>query len=570
MMWTLFSLIGFCLAAEAPVPTPVVDALHQQLTRNMSELKLGDAPDIYHIRYHLYTMKQMDATAAMGAIIEESTEPYQYLGVEVRVGSPSYDNTGFGGWENGFTGSWMPKNLTPRAATLSAWRQTDRAYKQAVEHYSRKKAQFVAPPNYPGDYILLDSYSVDYGAGTTSDTEQLRDLAQAVSSVLGEDPAIMRGQVHVGQEAGSHWIMDTVGSTVRRPMQESTLRALIHVRAPDGMLLTDQRLWSTQHSSQLPPKNQMVSETTAMRTELLALQEAPSLTDEYVGPVLFEDNATIDLFRFLIVPQLEGTPSEVPFESFLGDIGNTSTGSFRIGRRLLPPGWNVFDDPTSNADHPSAFAVDAEGTPTERVHAVQDGIIQIPLMSRVPRKEYDRSNGHARGINRARLAGRVSQLDIQPEKSRSPKKIHKEAIQLAESYGRDWYIAVRRLQEPAVRAIGSAPSFMSGDDSGAFLPPPVSIERVYSDGRRETLRGAQFSSVQRWILRDIVAAGAIQQGTFMIPSSPGGGLHSPTQGLTTWMRAPSVLIGEMEMVPMPGDPKSKTSLPHPSTRTTKK
>ena len=51
--------------------------------------------------------------------------------------------------------------------------------------------------------------------------------------------------------------------------------------------------------------------------------------------------------------------------------------------------------------------------------------------------------------------------------------------------------------------------------------------------------------------------------TFMIPSSPGGGLYSPTQGLPTLIHAPSILVGEMELVPAPGDPKSVPVLPHP-------
>mgnify|MGYP001376198337 CR=1 FL=1 len=121
-------------------------------------------------------MKQYDAKATMGALLEESTDPYQYLGIEVRVGDESFDNTGFGGWENGFTGAWLPEGLTPHAAKMAAWRETDRAYKQAVEHYSRKKAQFQAPEDYPGDYTSLEPHQTDLGSGDGSNDETLRDL----------------------------------------------------------------------------------------------------------------------------------------------------------------------------------------------------------------------------------------------------------------------------------------------------------------------------------------------------------------------------------------------------------
>ena len=552
-------------AQETTPSNPMTEALNAQLQRSLKELTLKDAPEIYHLRYHLLSMDQVDVVASLGSLLDSNTKPYRLLSIELRVGSPEFDNTGFGGWENGFTFDWLPDNLSPRTASVAAWRLTDQAYKQAIEQYARKKAQFRPPADYPGDYTLVETTTTDRGAATIGDSDALIALATELSATLSGNPAIEAGEVQVGHEAGAHWILDSNQAVIRRPVSETTLRAFAHVRAPDGMLLTDHRLWTTRSPEQLTGSGPMTAELSAMRDHLLALRDAAVLNEEYVGPVLFEGDATIELFRKLLVPQLEGTPPEVPFESFLGDLGGGSGSPVRLGRRVLPPGWTVIDDPRARPDHPSFFQIDAEGTPTEAVTPVQDGIVQNVLMSRVPRSGVEASNGHARGSLRERLSGRITQLSVVAERTYNKRQIHKRAARLATAYGRDYYLVIRRFQEPSTRGAGQ--SMMSyigaGGDSDTQLPLPVSVFRVYLDGRVEELRGARFAGVQRWALRDIAAAGQEVGGSFMIPASRGYNIYGPTQGLPAWMTAPNVLIGEMELIPAPGDPNDNAVLPHP-------
>jgi TldD protein len=565
MLWLALSA---ALAEEPKAPEDeVVRTLVDEMGRSMKGLDFADAPDIYHLRYHVMQMDQADAVASFGGLLRHDADPFNALGIELRVGGPAYDNTGFGGWQNGFSFGWLPSRLTPEALELELWRLTDRSYKQAVEQYARKKAQFTAPPDYPGDYLLTGPVTADLGKGKKVDGEGLQKLAQDVSGAFLMGETLERGEVHLGQESGAHWIVDSEGTRVVRPVEECTLRALVHVRAPDGALLTDERLWTVSTPDQLPPADEMKKQAREMAEALVAVAKAPVLEEEYVGPVLFEDEATLDLFRYLLVPQLEGTPAEVPFEAWFGDLSAAGGGSVRIGRRVLPMGWTVHDDPKAHPDHPSSFENDMEGTPAQDVTLVTDGIVRTLLMSRVPRQELVGSNGHARGSLGDRASGRVAQLEVTPGEATSAKKVHKAAVKLARSYGRDWYVVVRRLQEPAVLSAGGGGMMLlggGGDDSSA-LPPPVALVRVYADGREEVLRGAQFAGVHRWVLRDVVAAGDRVEGSFMASSEgSGNNTSSPTEGLPTWISAPEVLIGEMELVPAPGDPRDVPLVPPPS------
>ncbi len=550
------------LSAPALAGDPLIDTLGDEMNRSRAELSLPDAPDIYHLRYHLMQLDQVDVTASFGGLVRSSDNPFNALAVEVRVGTPEFDNTNFGGWQTGFGRSATPVELTPHALSLAAWRLTDGAYKEAVEQYARKEAQFNPPPDYPGDYTLTDTPAkADLGRADVSELAPWQDLARQVSGAMAIDPRIERAGVWVGHEGGSIWTIDTEGTHLQRPLQETTVRAAVHVRAADGMLLTDHRLWTAKGPDGVPSASDMAAEARAMAAELLAIADAPTFDDEYVGPVIFEDHAAVDIFRYLLLPQIEGTPGEIPFDTWLGDIGDADD-PVRLGRRVLPLGWSSVDDPMRDPEHPSSFEYDLEGTPAERVDLIQDGIVRQVLMSRIPRLGTSGSNGHARGMIGDRMSGRASQLSVSPDKTLSQRKLRKKALKIASSYGRDWVLVIRRLQEPAIRRVGGG--FFFGDSAGS-LPMPVSLVKVYADGREEEVRGAAFASVQRWVLRDILGAGDPAQATFMASASGGGfGFMGPTEGMPTWLGASDILVGEMEVVPAPGDPRNIPLVPPPA------
>ena len=108
--------------------------------------------------------------------------------------------------------------------------------------------------------------------------------------------------------------------------------------------------------------------------------------------------------------------------------------------------------------------------------------------------------------------------------------------------------------------LGDTDRFFGGDD-GPTLPAPVAVYRVWSDGREEALRDAAFSSVNRWLLRDIVAAGAVHRQVWLAGVGQLG--SGTTSGLPTMIEAPTVLVGEVEIVPSSADPRDAHGVPAP-------
>ncbi len=562
-------------AASAQEVSEVHQALLDELERSASQLELADAPPIYHVRFSLLERAYDWTLASHGAVVEAVRDPSNRLGVEIRVGTPEFDNTNFGGWETGFAETGLPDVLTVDSVRNETWLIVDNAFKKAVEQHARKQAQWTPPEDHPGDFQMVGPWEAASTPPEPVPEHLLRDIAVDLSGSYPAGIPLDRAEVHASHHSGTLLVLDTQGTRVSRPVESTILRALAHARLPDGSMMTDHCTWIVAGADQLPPHGEQVACVEGMVQDLARQAEAAPLDEEYVGPVLFEGDAALGLFTDLLAPQIEGTPAVTSFNTLLGGLGESfadsegGPGDVRVGRRVLPSGWTAFDDPRLDPHNPAAFDHDQEGTPAQRVNVVTDGITRDLLMSRIPRKDHAGTNGHARGRPGYRLPGRVSQLVVEPPRRFSAAQLRKRALKEAASYGHDHVLVVRRLEDDAIRYHGDIPTltFSAGADgmeSTFRLPRPLHVFRLHADGREEPVRNLTFASVHRWVLRDIVAAGPQHQTTYLAPALSGQPTWAPTAGLPTFISAPNVLIGEMEIVPVSGDPKDAHVVPPPT------
>src|SRR5690349_17496500 len=119
--------------------TQVLPAMHQELDRSLRTFKSQPIPP-YFLSYEVTETRSAGVQGAFGTITGGDDERRRMLGIDLRVGSPRFDNSHevagdgspFGMFER-FSLSVVPLGDDTLAIRRVIWYQTDQMYKRAVE-----------------------------------------------------------------------------------------------------------------------------------------------------------------------------------------------------------------------------------------------------------------------------------------------------------------------------------------------------------------------------------------------------------------------------------------------------
>ena len=513
-------------------------------------MHLPGQPPPYFVVYRLTDAWSSTAAASFGAPTFSDTSPYRQARIDVRVGDYQLDNSNFASSTGSLEGVSMvnlPADPSVVAMRRELWLATDRAYKGAVEELSSRQAALEGrpAPTVPSLYRPppgLPSSGPMAGPPLAEGAVEAR--VEALSAPL-RGRGFEEGDALSRDYAGRRLILSTEGLTQWSTVTGAVVVVEATTRTEDGVRLRDLRWWVAPDASALPPLDQMTREVGQMADRLEASRAAPVEAD-YLGPVLFEHAAAVELFRQLLQPELVGTP---PLEVEPDPYGPPpeSPPTARVGRRLLPGGWSIVDDPMADPRLGGAYAIDGEGIPAERVELVENGVLKNVLMSRIPRKGFEASNGHGRALGSDRFEAMPAVVTVSPDRARTDRRMHRQAQRLARQAGLNYVLVVQRI-EP----VGLTEDFevaLSGDAPLSGLTRPIEVVRRYADGREELVRGLSFSGVDRRVLRDIAMAGALGPPVDVLDAAGGPARYSlgSIDGLRVTWRVPPVLITELEL-----------------------
>lgn len=556
---TFILLVGLALADEAAWRP----ALQAELDRSLSSLRIEGEAAPYYVAYDLIDGQYTTTYAEFGAVIQDEDDVLRQLRVEVRTGDAKLDSANFDafGEPDGVLTWNLPEELDGYTLRRYAWLATDRAYKQAVEQLSRKEAA-LGPPEPDAPPALSPAQPVTTPPATPPPLqgEIVREAVVKLSAILAEYPTLESGQAAGRDWQGVRVTVNSEGTALSRPTGFAVVRVEAVLKHEDGTRLRNGRWWVADTAAELPPLDAMAAEVRAMAEHLLSLAAAPTL-EEYLGPVLFEGPAAVELFRQLAAAEFVGTPplTEGPDERG-GRKEPRSTG--RIGRRLLPEGWTVVDDPTLAAAV-GDYAYDHDGVPAQRVLLVEDGVVQDLLRSRIPASPDETSNGHGRALGSDRRTALPAVVSVTPKRARSTRALERKALRMAAQTGREEVLVIRRLEPPEMTE--DFDIFFTGEGPPPGLTPAYEAYLLRADGSRSPVRGVAFSGVDRRVLRDIAMAGEPGPYVGLLDAEPGPGrFHiGAVGGLPASWSVPPVLVGELEVVGNQGGDKREIPAPTP-------
>lgn len=515
-------LLASVLAATAAAQEDVVlRAMRDEMSRSMQGLKLPDSPQPYFIAYRVDMVEMNAVGATLGSLLPWRPQRADMIGVEVRVGDPSLDNTNFlslasaGRGPAGFMHGMRtgPLQEDYEGIRRELWRATDDAYKHAVEDYAAKRAMLanrtLAEP--------LPDFSTEPPAHWSEaprmepQDHAAEQLARELSAVFRKFPQLYASSVEISLRSGYVRYLNSEGSWFARRDPEVKLEIRAETQSPDGMPLGDSYAIYAKSLAELPPRAELLERAERLGARLQQLRTARQMT-RYNGPVLFEDAAAAEMFARVFAPALvavrkplsDNAQFEMLFERILGQTGGSLMD--RIGGRVLPATVTVVNDPglteVRGVRLPASMQIDDEAVPARKMTLVENGILKALLTSRTPVPSMARSTGSHRGIGPA-----PTTLLVTADQSLPAAELRKELLRLAKQRGNDYGIVVRRvgrgklsesLMDLALRMSGRE---TSGSDS--FFE----TYRLYSDGREELVRGAQIESPAVANFKEITAVG---------------------------------------------------------------
>ncbi len=513
---------------------PVLTAMRDEMARTMEKLRLEDLEKPYFVAYTLTDSQSAATSASFGSLIESSERSQRRLHVEVRVGDYTLDNTNFLQTRLGSRPSRaqnLPLDGDYKEIRRQLWLATDRAYKEALEVFAKKKA---ALKNVTRSDDLPDFSPKEIAQHWEEQKAPVWDLGKAeglvtrLSGLFRESPGLHTSRVYWRASTSYVRYLDSEGTAFTQTRPHAGLETRASTQAPDGLELTDTASFYGGYPAELPSEETMAKEVRKLAESLVTLRTA-NLLERYNGPVLFDGRAAAEIFAQVLMPKLLAQRQPVAEDQRLAQalsMVNSGATDFqdRIGGRILPRFLRVVDNPllqrADGSPEVASYTLDEQGAPARLTTLVERGYLKSLLAGRTPVPGAEASSGSFR-------AGGVTPSNVLVETSQglSADELKQELLQLVADRDGEFGIVIRRIENPLI-----AQDRMSGrrmiirlGASQAQAPNVVAAYKVYPDGREELLRNVELSGLTATTFKEIVAAGE-ETGTYRAPVQPVGRL----------------------------------------------
>jgi predicted Zn-dependent protease len=501
-------------AAEAGASDPVLKAMREELERNKDHLKMENVPPPYYIEYRVSDVEEYTAEAAFGALRQKQRMHTRNVRVVVRVGDykqDSYYGPGTGMFD------FVALENDPIAIRHQLWQATDRAYKMASEALASKKAvlsQYSTPQPFDDFAHAPALVAVDPIMKLDFDPKTWNEMLISSSALYRTDPKLDSLATSLRFRATNQYFVNSEGTVTRYGFAVYFLMITGSTQAADGMRLERSPYYSSADIRELPSSEKLQADMAKMIGTLKALRDAPTVEEEYRGPVLFSNDASSDIFSIIVGANVIGRRPK-PGESARTEGDYASS----YKSRILPTFFSIADDPLRKTfDGKSligAYPFDDEGVRAQKVVVVQDGMLVNYLIGREPIRDFPESNGHGRAAPGQTVSPSIGNLIVQSKETVSLEELKKKLIEMCRDQGKPYGYYVETL---------------SGTN-------PRLLYRLYvNDGHEELVRGAVFNELDPRTLRnDLIGVG----------NDP---LVSNREGLIpATVVAPSILFDELEV-----------------------
>jgi TldD protein len=537
-------------------PDLVMKTMQTELARATKELAKSDSAP-YYISYTVYDQSLSVIVGAYGSLLTDASGQRRQADVEMRVGSAALDNTHGQSRSSGMSSGTLPLGDDQDAIARVLWELTDREFKRAAPAFLdvRTRTAVRAEEEDKSPDFSKEAPATHVSAAVKSatfDHAAWEDEIRRLSAAFRKYPDVYIANVVLQVTDSKSRMVTSEGTAIESPSISTRLVMEAQTRADDGMDLLRVETFQAPAAAGLPSEAELTAKIGKMADDLKALKAAP-VAEPYDGPALLSGRAAAVFFHEVLGHRLEGHRQRDE------DEGQTFTK--KIGQEVLPKFLSVADDPTiselAGVKLAGTYDYDDEGVPAKRVEVIKDGVLENFLMSRMPIKGFDSSNGHGRNQPGLMPTGRQGNLIVTSTQSVPESELRQKLIDEVKKQGKPYGLYFDDIQGGFTLTTRSLPQ--------AFQVLPVIVYKVYADGRPDELvRGVDIVGTPLAALTRIMLTGD-QQHVF------NGVCGAESGQVPVSAAAPAMLFSEMEVqkrqhshdrppiLPAPGFEKTMTA-----------
>ena len=237
----------------------------------------------YFVAYTVYDVQSSQMAAAFGAVVADIDARSRQLGVDVRTGDYSLDNThevrGEPAPPAGLGRSAVPLTDSAPGVGMAAWLATDRAYRQSVERLARVKTNLAAKVKEedPAPDFSREEPQVFVGkpASLQVDKPVWQTRLRRLSALFADDPRVLRAEAALSMEATTRYLVSSEGSRLLTGSTACRLSIQALTKADDGMELPVFATYFAHSPAGLPSEAKLLEDARAMVATLAKLRAAP-------------------------------------------------------------------------------------------------------------------------------------------------------------------------------------------------------------------------------------------------------------------------------------------------------
>lgn len=529
----LFSINGF---AHAAGPSKLLTTLKEELTRNIVRLKQEKAAP-YFLAYSVHDVTNTTLRASFGAVESDHQGTDRILTIEVRVGSPTLDNSHemrgeFGEGIPLYSRTLLPIDDNPVAIKKIIWRETDKTYKNAVERLTKlqtNRAVKVTEEDTSADFSIEPpgqhyENPVTMGIDRALWKERLRNYTKPFLN----DKKIYEASADLSMIVDNRYVVTSEGTELQTG--DSYVRMLVYAmtKADDGMELPRYESYFASTPDSMPADQEVMTGVNGMMQDLAAMRTAP-MVDPYNGPAILSGRASGVFFHEVFGHRIEGhrQKKEEEGQTFKKKIGQPVTATF----------LSVVFDPSlrrlGNITLAGFYKFDDEGVVGQRVSVVENGIFKNFLMNRSPIEGFDHSNGHGRCQAGFRPVARQSNLIVQSSQGKPWAALRQQLIDECKKQDKRFGLFFRDIEGGFTLTGRTIPN--------AFNVLPLVVYKIYADGRPDELvRGVDLIGTPLEAFSNIIASGDETQ-TF------NGVCGAESGGVPVSASSPALLVSHIEV-----------------------